>query len=517
MLNTPLWKKIIIAFICFVGLYLALPNFVNTQNWPIYGDTQKKLNLGLDLRGGSHLLLEVDFDEYMKDQYRSQLAYVRTALRAEKIGYQNLKFDEKGVSLDVRDAAEVEKAQKILLDADPLWQVDVVEQTLQVRFKDRFFDQKRSELIEQSIEIIRRRVDESGTKEPLIQRQGDQRIVLQIAGEEDPEAIKSRINTAAKLTFHMVAGDATKDTVPALGNIILQDNKGEYYEVEEEPLLGGENLDNATQSFDSFGNVAVSFKFDSIGGRIFGDVTKANVNKRFASVLDGVVVSAPVIREPILGGNGQITGNFSVTEASELATLLRAGALPASLKILEERTVGASLGADSIAQGQAASIIAITVVSVFMFIVYGFAFGAISVFCLMLNVLLIIACLSLFQATLTLPGIAGIVLIVGMAVDANVLIFERIKEEAAAGKKLVNAIFDGFDRAWATIFDSNVTTLIMGLLLFTMGSGPVRGFAVTLSIGILCTMFTAVTIGRILVFEWFKRTRPTKLSIAYKK
>ena len=515
MLDTPFWKKLFVVIICLFAVYVTLPNFTNTTTWPIYGKDQKKLNLGLDLRGGSHLLLEVDFPQYLKEQYRGQLDSVRKVLRGGKIGYQNLQYTEKAITLKLRNEADLEHAKKLLLDSDPYFQVHDENNLLTVAYKDQYVIQKRGELIDQSIEIIRRRVDETGTKEPIIQRQGDQRIVLQVAGEENPADIKSRINTAAKLTFHMVVGKGPvpKDTVPALGDIILPDNEGKFYEVVETPLLGGENLDNATQTFDPYGNVAVAFKFDSVGGKIFGDVTKANVGKAFASVLDGVIVSAPIIREPILGGNGQITGNFTVKEATELSTLLRAGALPASLKILEERSVGASLGADSIAKGQLASTVAIGIVAIFMWIIYGRIFGTIAIIGLVLNITIILATLSLLQATVTLPGIAGIVLIMGMAVDSNILIYERMKEESSYNKKPINAIHDGFDKAWATILDSNVTTLIMGLLLFTMGSGPVKGFAVTLSIGILSTMFTAVTVCRIMIYEWFKWKRPAKLDI----
>ncbi|PIR34408.1 MAG: protein translocase subunit SecD, partial [Alphaproteobacteria bacterium CG11_big_fil_rev_8_21_14_0_20_44_7] len=504
MLNFPKWKVLLILSVLVAGIYYALPNFV-----PMDGINDKKLNLGLDLRGGSHLLLEVDFDTYLTEQYENQLDAIRKILREAKLGYKDLNADNNDITFNLREIDKAEEAKKLILDSSPFFIVVNNGANFRIKFTDTYIYQRKDELVKQSIEIIRRRVDETGTKEPIIQKQGDQRIVLQVPGEENPDEIKEKINTTAKLTFHMVVGDSSvaKNAVPAPGNVILPDQEGQFWEVEKRAMLGGENLDNASQGYDSYGNVAVMFKFDTVGGKIFGDVTKANVGKRFASVLDGVVISAPVIREAILGGSGQITGNFAVKEANDLATLLRAGALPAALEIMEERTVGASLGADSIAAGKMASIIAIIVVAVFMILTYG-VFGVISVISLTLNIILVIAALSLFQATLTLPGIAGIVLTVGMAVDANVLIFERIREELLLGKSPLNAVEQGFEKAFGTILDSNITTLIVGVLLFSFGSGPVKGFAVTLSIGIICSMFTAIMVSRLMIAKWLRKTRP---------
>lgn len=509
MLDFPKWKMFVVTLVAFAGIFFASPNFL-----PMQGINDSKLKLGLDLRGGSHLLLEVDFEEYIEAQYENLVGEIRTALRTDKVGYRNLSADSTGISFDIRDIEEIEKAQKIIIDSSPFYEVMESSGKIKVKFQSSYLNQKRTELVNQSIEVIRRRVDPDGTTEPIIQRQGEDRIVLQVPGAEDPEQIKIVINQTAKLSFHMVKGDdpVAPNAVASPGHVILEDMENKFWEVEKRQLLGGENLDDAGQGFDNFGNITVNFKFDSVGGKIFGDLTKNNVGKRFASVLDDVVISAPAIREPILGGNGQITGDFKIDEANELAKLLRAGALPATLKIMEERTVGASLGADSIAAGKTASIVAVSIVAVFMILTYGF-FGIISVVSLVLNIVLVLGALSLFQATLTLPGIAGIVLTVGMAVDANVLIFERIREELRLGKKPTNAIEQGFARAFGTILDSNITTLLVGILLFSFGSGPVKGFAVTLSIGILCSMFTAIMFSRMVVILWIKKSRPKTINL----
>lgn len=509
MPNFPTWKIILVFIILLSGVVLSLPNFVGDIGLP-----SKKLNLGLDLRGGSQLLLEVDVDEYIAQQYENEVDAIRKALRAEKIGYRKLSSDESSVSFELRDPEDLAEAQKAINTVADVFEIVVEENLVRVNYAEGYVFERKRELVNQSIEVIRRRVDEDGTKEPIIQRQGDDRIVLQVPGAENPEEIKQQLSRTAKLTFHMVKGNEPVDEtkIPSPGHIKIEDDQNRFWEVERKPLLGGEHLKNATQGRDAYGNVAVMFQFDTFGGKVFGDVTKENVGKNFASVLDGKIISAPVIREPILGGSGQITGDFSAAEAKDLSALLRSGALPASLKILEERTVGASLGADSIAAGEFASMVAVILVAIFMVLSYGF-FGAVSVVSLTFNLILVIAALSLFQATLTLPGIAGIILVIGMAVDANVLIFERIREEGRLGKKPLNAIEQGFSRAFGTILDSNITTLIVAILLFSFGSGPVRGFAVTLSIGIMCSMFTAIVFSRMMILYWLHKKRPKTLNV----
>jgi preprotein translocase subunit SecD len=373
--------------------------------------------------------------------------------------------------------------------------------------------ERRQSVVEQSIEIIRRRIDETGTREPTIQRQGEDRILVQLPGVKDPERIKKLLGKTAKLTFHLVdpttpLADAFQGRVPP-GSVLLPAAEGEgisHYVVRKRVRVSGERLIDAQPTFDQ-GRPVVSFRFDTLGGKKFGDTTRDNVGKQLAIILDGAVISAPSIREPILGGSGIITGRFTVKEVQDLALLLRAGALPAPLTILEERTVGPSLGADSIA-----SLLGLVLVVAAMALVYT-VFGIMADIALFINLVLIAGVLSLFQATLTLPGIAGIVLTIGMAVDANVLIFERIREEVRAGRTPISAIEAGYRRALTTIIDSNVTTLIAALLLLIFGSGPVKGFGVTLSIGIATSMFTAIMVTRYMVVTWLRQRRPSALPI----
>ncbi len=510
MVGFPRWKIFFIVIVISLGVWFALPNFISA---PFL--SHKKLNLGLDLRGGSQLLLEIDYDKYQKEQLAYIVEELRKTLRSEKVGYKNLSVEGNFAVFDIREPEKTNSTRALINNSVPGVTATVDGDKFKVGFSDATISQQKTSLMAQSIEIIRRRVDETGTKEPIIQSQGNNRILLQVAGAENPEEIKGKINTTAKLNFHMVHGDSPvpKDKVPEPGYMILPDAKpNTYWEVEKQPLLGGENLVNASQGFDQYSHPTVAFKLDNRGGKIFGDVTRDNVGHLFASVLDNVVISAPRIQEPIMGGSGQITGNFTAEEATKLATLLRAGALPASLKILEERTVGASLGQDSINAGTRASYIATMMVAVFMIGSYGF-FGLISVVALVVNLLLIIAGMSVIQSTMTLPGIAGIALTTGIAVDANVLIFERIREEIRNGKKPFACVEQGFDRAFATITDSNVAALISSILLYIFGTGTVKGFAVTLSIGIIASMFTAVMLSRFLITLWLNKARPATLKL----
>jgi len=356
---------------------------------------------------------------------------------------------------------------------------------------------------------VRRRIDEMGTTEPAIQRQGDRRVVIQVPGV-DSNQIRQLVGKTAQLGFHLVSPNQQRRKFNEL-SLPYVDSPGQQLMVKRAPLITGEMLDNAQPTFNEAGPV-VSFRLNSVGARKFCDVTRKNVGKPFAIVLDKEVISAPRINEPICGGSGQISGGFDVEEANNLALLLRAGALPADLKVVEERTVGPSLGADSVEAGKIASIIGLTLVLIFMFISYGL-FGLMANVALAVNIALILALLSSLQATLTLPGIAGIVLTVGMAVDANVLIFERIREEVAAGRSAISAIDAGYSRAMATIVDSNLTTLIAAIILFSLGTGPIKGFAVTLGIGIMTSFFSAIMVTRLLVVLWLKKTKPKALPI----
>ncbi len=511
MLDFPKWKIFLIISVLVLGVYYALPNFVSSPYLP-----NAKMNLGLDLQGGSHLLLKVEEGEYFHAQLENMVNDIRTELRKKDIGYKNLGVEGKAVTFILRDSTKAKEVSSILksIGAVEVQKVDGDENKMSVQFTEAYLIDRRAKLIDQSIEIIRRRIDETGTKEPIIQSEGKDRIILQVPGTENPEEIKHKINTTAKLTFHEVIGDmpVDKTKAPEPGNMILPDLEGKYWEVVKIPTLGGENLVDASQGHDDFGRVAVHFKFDTRGGKLFGDFTRDNVGHLFASVLDGKVISAPRIQEPIMGGQGQITGNYTAEEAAELATLLRAGALPASLKILEERTVGASLGADSIEAGAKAAIIGTVLVAVFVVVTYGF-FGFIAIIAVLLNVVLVFACLSIMGATLTLPGIAGIALTVGMAVDANVLIFERMREEIAKKQKVYKVVETGYTKAFATIVDSHLTTISAALIMFTMGSGPVKGFAVTLTIGIISSMFTAYWVTRLMTVTWLRRARPKEIRI----
>ncbi len=449
---------------------------------------------------------------------------VRTTLRKERIRYMGLGVTRRTVGVTVKDTAKAEKALGLLDDLDPSTTAELADGgRITLDMSEESIVDTRKAALAQSIEIVRRRIDETGVREPTIQQQGEDRILVQVPGV-DPERIKRLLGKTAKMTFHLTDDKTTVSAARAgrvpPGSQLLPsvDEKGpdgqpRWYLVKKKVEVSGEHLIDAQPSFNQQTNQPiVSFRFDAAGGKRFGNATAKNVNKYLAIVLDGNVISAPVIREPIMGGSGQISGRFSIQETQDLALLLRAGALPAPLTILEERSVGSGLGADSIAAGKVASIIGLILVVVFMGAAYGM-FGLMADVALFANMILILGGLSLLQATLTLPGIAGIVLTIGMAVDANVLIFERIREEVRAGRTPISAIDAGYSRAITTIIDANVTTLIAALLLYQFGSGPVRGFAVTLAIGIVTSMFTAIMLTRLIVVTWLRRRRPSELPI----
>ncbi len=517
MIQIARWKIILVLIVCALGVLYSLPNVMGkgAREWTqanlpgIF--PHKTVNLGLDLRGGAHLLLEVQLERVIADRLDDLMNSIRPELRKQKIGYKRLKVQENGVFVTLRDAADRDAVKKLIrkLDRDLLVD-DVAEDGIRAEFSELAMKEIKDQTINQSIEIVRRRIDETGTREPAIQRQGEDRILVQLPGLEDPSEIKSLLGKTAKLTFHLV--DRSSSEGAGMMTLPMADNPGETISIARRAILTGDMLVNAQYAPDQNGQAAVSFKFNALGAKRFCDISRANVNRLFAIVLDKEVISAPVIREPICGGQGQISGNFSVTEASNLGLLLRAGALPAPLEVLEERTVGPSLGADSVAAGKIASLIGLAGVLVFMFLTYGL-FGAFANVALMVNVALIFALLSSLQATLTLPGIAGIVLTIGMAVDANVLIFERIKEEVANGKSALSAVDAGFGRAMGTIIDSNLTTLIAAIILYSFGTGPIKGFSVTLAVGIMTSFFSAIMITRLLVVVWIRKKKPSVLPI----
>jgi preprotein translocase subunit SecD len=522
MIRFARWKIALVLAICAAGVVFAAPNLVSRQTLDALPDwlPKNQINLGLDLQGGSHLLLEVDTGTVVRERMEAVVDETRDALRQARIRYEGLRVRDGAAVVTVLETAQIDDARRAIADLDPELQVEVADDgRIVARLTEEALRQRIASAVEQSVEIIRRRIDETGVREPTIQRQGADRVLVQLPGVDDPERIKALIGKTAKMTFHLV--DAEADTLrerapPGTELLPLLDEIGadgtpRRILVRKRVVVSGESLIDAQPRFQQ-GEPVVSFRFDAAGGKRFGDATTDNVGRLLAIVLDKQVISAPRIREPILGGSGVITGNFTVPEARDLALLLRAGALPAPLTILEERTVGPGLGADSIAAGEIAGLVGLALVAVFMVAAYGL-FGLFAVVALVSNLVLIAAALSLLQATLTLPGIAGIVLTIGMAVDANVLIFEHVREEVGAGRTPISAIDAGFSRAFSTIIDSNLTTLFAAILLYVFGSGPVRGFGVTLSIGIVTSMFTAIMLTRLMVVTWLMRTRPTLIPI----
>ncbi|MDH3335109.1 MAG: protein translocase subunit SecD [Rhodospirillaceae bacterium] len=525
MIRIPKWKTISILAVCLLGLMFAAPNIMDratADSLPAWLPS-KQISLGLDLQGGSHLLLEVKVDVVIAERLEALVDSIRTELRKENISYSNLGSDGHTARVTIKNLDDVEKAYSLINPIDSGFVTKTSDNGLiSATMSEQALSQRRISAVEQSIEIVRRRIDETGVREPTIVRQGEERILVQLPGVDDPERVKRLLGKTAKLTFHLVDqgssfSSAQSGRVPPgtrlLPAVSSAPGQPSSYLIKKRVMVSGDTLIDATPGFDQRNNEpVVNFRFDSVGAKRFGDVTIKNVGKPFAIVLDGKVISAPVIREPILGGAGQISGNFTTEEAKDLALLLRAGALPAPLSVLEERSVGPGLGADSIASGKVASTVGLVLVIVFMALYYG-RFGLMADVALIINIIMIIGSLSALQATLTLPGIAGIVLTIGMAVDANVLIFERIREEIKNGRTVISAIESGYSRAITTIIDANVTTLIAALLLYQFGSGPVRGFAVTLAVGIATSMFTAIWLTRLIVVAWLRRTRPQTLEI----
>jgi protein-export membrane protein SecD len=538
MLHFQRWKLILACVVVAAGFVFALPNLFPAATMARLPDwlPHKQVNLGLDLQGGAHLLYQLDEKEMVEDWLGTIRGDVRETLRRARIGYSDLTQDvaKRSVSVKIRDAADMDKADTELRKlAVPVGgavfagysgsDLDVAPQgdnTITLTVTDPGLAHRMTSAIQASIETIRRRVDAFGTTEPSIQREGRTRVLVQVPGIQDVERLKKLIGETGKLEFKLVdpAVDpvqvATSKQVPPGDELVYStDTPPIPHVLRSQVMVSGQNLVDAQPGFDSrTGEPVVTFRFDAAGAKRFGKVTQENVGLPFAIVLDNKVISAPVIREPILGGTGQISGNFTVQRANDLAVLLRSGALPAKLTVIEERTVGASLGADSIASGKKAALMGLALVAIFMFAAYGL-FGLFANIALIINIALIFAVLSLMGATLTLPGIAGIVLTIGIAVDANVLINERIREEIRTGKSPYAAVDAGYSRALITIIDSNVTTLIAVLVLFWLGSGPVRGFAVTLTVGIIASMFTAVTVTRLMVAYWLRWARPQLIPI----
>jgi preprotein translocase subunit SecD len=555
MLQIPLWNRLMIILVLLAGLSFAMPNLfydrVERHNdavaviedtgattdaleaerglWPEFLPSTL-VNLGLDLRGGAHLLAEVQVEDVYEARMDSLWPDVRDALRdvRDEVGTirrQDAPVGELQVRISRPEGIATAVAAVRELATPVVSITGVGSPTLDVRGENDLIivtlsDAEReatdNRTMQQSVEIVRRRVDEAGTREPTIQRQGRDRILIQVPGIGSAQELKDLIGTTARLTFHpVVRRAASADAEVESRQILLPslDEEGVFYVLEQTPVVTGDDLVDSQPAFDQqTGQPSVTFRFNPSGARAFGEYTAANVGAPFAIVLDEEVISAPVIRQAITGGSGQITGNFNVEESTELAVLLRAGALPAEMVFLEERTIGPELGADSIAAGEIAALVAFAAVLVFMILSYGL-FGVFASFALILNVGLIFGVLSLIGATLTLPGIAGIVLTIGMAVDANVLVFERIREELKTAKGPARAIELGYSRALSAIIDANLTTFIIAVILFVLGSGPVRGFSVTLGIGILTSVFTAIYVTRLFIVTWFDRRRPKTIEV----
>lgn len=512
-------KTALIIGVCVLGALFCLPNFVPS---PAPWLPWRQVHLGLDLRGGSYLLLEVDMAAVAKERLENLADAARTALRGKmQFLPPQVQAAQNRVVVRLRDRSQTDEAVRLLQEAarsaagPAEFDVASTPGEVSLSLSELGLRERANAAVQQSIEIVRRRIDETGVLDPQITRQGETRIVVQLPGVEDPNRIKQLIGKTAKMTFQLVDEGANLAGQPPPGT--------EYLPVEGQPNakeavrrrieVDGANLTDARPGQDQqTGRWVVNFTLDSTGTRRFADVSTQNVGKRFAIVLDQKVISAPVIREPITGGRGQISGNFTAKSAQDLAVLLRAGALPAPLTVVEERSVGPELGADSIRAGAIALLAGLLLVMAYMAIFYGL-FGWYANIALIANLILQIAALSLIEATLTLPGMAGILLTLGVAVDANILINERIREEARHGRTPLNALETGFRRAYGTIVDSNATNFLAHVMLFIFGSGPVRGFAVTITVGIVTTLFTATLVARLLMVRWYVSTRPVLLPV----
>ncbi len=515
MIQIPRWKIFLILAVCIYGFAYASPNFVNDnirsymkESLPSWAP-KKTVNLGLDLRGGAHLLYEIDMDKVFVERMETLKEEIKTIIKEKKFAKKSVSAIKHGVSVVLDNPDDMLALKKAIRRSDPNLVISASGTNLTASIDQVYIIKVQDQTISQVIEVVRRRIDELGTTEPAIQRQGERRIVIQVPGADSAQ-LKELIGKTAKLGFHLVGDEGRKKA----SEILLEyaDDPTRKINIKRRVIISGEMLDDAQPSYNQNGRAVVSFKLNAVGARKFCSITRKNVNKPFAIVLDNQVISAPVINEAICGGQGQISGGFDVSEAANLALLLRAGALPADMEVVEERSVGPSLGADSVEAGKIASFIGMAFVLVFMFISYG-TFGLMANVALLVNVALILALLSSLQATLTLPGIAGIVLTVGMAVDANVLIFERIREELAGGRGAISSIDAGYSRAMSTIIDSNLTTLIAALILFSFGTGPIKGFSVTLGIGIMTSFFSAIMVTRLMVVLWIKKTKPKTLPI----
>ena len=556
MLNLPRWQAIVIIAITVLSGLFALPNLLPSSVLDVlpHWYSQSRIGLGLDLRGGAHFLLEADLRSVLNERLTNLSDSVRGELRKQQVPFKEVTVEPaRGLVVTLRDEAQRAKAIEAIRAVDPALTVSGAGDTIRIAYSDQELFRRKKEVIDQSIEILRRRVDETGTLEPTITRQGDERILLQVPGIKDTTDLKRKINQTAKLTFHLVnedvaaAGANIPATLPPTTFLVptregmqeLRRSNPKAWEdiqaanprlspeqvcrryqpqclpVLKRVVVGGEDLDDSKATFEQQqgGRPIISFTFNSAGGRAFCAATRANIGKRLAIQLDGEIISAPVVQSAICGGSGIITGTFTTQQTQEQALLLRSGALPATLTIIQESTVGADLGADAIRAGTVAAIVGTVLVALVMFVAYGPIFGGFANLAMLVNLLMVFAGMSILGASLTLPGMAGLVLTVGMAVDSNVLIYERVREEKALGRSAFSSIATGYERAMSAIIDANLTTLIAAVLLFGFGSGPIRGFATTLSLGLLTSMFSSTIFTRMLLAVWVRWRRPTELLI----
>jgi preprotein translocase subunit SecD len=556
MLNLPRWQTIVIIAITVLSGLFALPNLLPGKVLDVLPQwySQSRIGLGLDLRGGAHFLLEADLRSVLTERLTNLSDSVRAELRKQQVTFKDVNVEPgRALIVSLRDEAQRTKAIEAIRSLDPTLVVSGSGDTIRLAYSDAELFRRKKEVIDQSIEILRRRVDETGTLEPTITRQGDERILLQVPGIKDTTDLKRKINQTAKLTFHLVnedvaaAGANIPATIPPTTFLVptregMQDlrrsNPKAWEDIQaanprmspeqicrryqpqclpvlKRVVVGGEDLDDSKATFEQQqgGRPIISFTFNSAGGRAFCAATRANIGKRLAIQLDGEIISAPVVQSAICGGSGIITGSFTTQQTQEQALLLRSGALPATLTIIQESTVGADLGADAIRAGTVAAIVGTALVALVMFVAYGPVFGGFANLAMLVNLLMVFAGMSILGASLTLPGMAGLVLTVGMAVDSNVLIYERVREEKALGRSAFSSIATGYERAMSAIIDANLTTLIAAVLLFGFGSGPIRGFATTLSLGLLTSMFSSTIFTRMLLSVWVRWRRPTELLI----
>jgi preprotein translocase subunit SecD len=528
MIHLSRWKVILLALSLVFGLLFAFPNVLSpAQREALPGWLPSQgVNLGLDLQGGSYLLLEVDVPAMREKRLTNLGEDARTVLAEAQVAVTSISRQNDGVIVTLSNPGQMELAQQamrgLVSTAAGVAPDRIVQRQgdnrLRYAFTEPTMRSMAADAVTQSIEVVRRRLDSSGTKEISITRQGAERIVIQAPGQSDPAELERLIGQTAQLTFQMVdvensIQEALAGAVPPDAEVLF-DEAGAPYLVKKRILVSGENLTKAEVTADQNNRTAIGFRFDGAGARRFGEATAANIGRPFAIILDGKVISAPRINSAITGGSGIIEGSFTVQQAAEMVNLLNGGALPAPLKVEERRTVGAELGADAVQNGMISGLIGFVIIVAFMLLAYGFLFGGISVIGLLLNGLLIMACMSLTQATLTLPGIAGLILTFAVAVDANVLIYERMRDEARAGRSVIASMDAGYSKAMATIIDANLTTLVAAGIMFVLGAGPVKGFAWTLAIGVFTSVLSAVLVSQVGLALWLKIANPKKLPIA---